>query len=185
MNTLKFLVFFIACICFHPAFAQDRYRTSSGVLQIDASTPFEDIRAQNEQVNAVLNPHTGEIAVLLLNKELAFRNRLMEEHFNENYMESDKFPKSVFTGNLRDFSMDKLGPESEKFNLIGELNIHGVSRRLDTWVGITRKAEGIELSFSFTVKTEDHKIKVPKLLFKKIAQEVNVTGTLPLTPVTK
>lgn len=182
---MKIVIAFFTCILCSTALSQDRFGTATGVLQIDASTPLEDIRAKNDNVSAVLDPNTGEMAVLLLNKELVFRNRLMGEHFNENYMESDKFPKSSFTGKLKGFLVDKLGTQSKKFHLIGELNVHGVTRLLDTWVLVTKNAEEVIISFSFIVKTEDHKIKVPKLLFKKIAKEVSVEGKLALRPVEK
>lgn len=179
----KTIFLFVGLLLCAVSLAQDRYRTSEGKMQFDASTPLEDIHAVNSKVSAILDVESGQIAVLLLNKEFKFKKRLMEEHFNENYMESDRFPKSVFKGTITDFDPNNLNEGvSKEYPIQGDLVVHGVSRPLQTSAQIKRDGEDIILNIGFNVRTADHDIKVPKLLFKKVAQEVSVSGTLKLSP---
>lgn len=165
--------------------AQDRFRTDQGKIQFDASTPLEDIHAVNDHVSAILNSENGEIAVLLLHKDFKFRRRLMQEHFNENYMESHKYPKGVFRGKINGFKADAVSDSPKEYTAAGELTLHGVTRALSTPILLHREEGGITISLNFVVKSEDYGIKVPKILFKKVAREVEVTGALTLRPVTK
>src|SRR6187549_3993369 len=81
--------------------AQDKMITKTGKVTFEASVPaFEEVKAKNETATCVLNPTTGEIASLALMKGFRFKIALMEEHFNENYIESDKYPKATFKGKI-------------------------------------------------------------------------------------
>jgi len=154
--------------------SQESYLTKTAVIRLDASTPLEDIRAVNENVNTILKTN-GEIASLLLMKEFDFKKELMEEHFNENYVESDRFPKAYFIGKIQDFSLDLLTETNKQFQLEGSLSIHGVTNAFETMVQLRTISGNIELETSFIIRPEDYKVKVPRLLFKKIAQEILVT----------
>ncbi|NNC62829.1 MAG: YceI family protein, partial [Eudoraea sp.] len=116
----------------------------------------------------------GEIAVLLLVKEFDFKRKLMQEHFNENYIESDKYPKAYLTGNLVAFDPEDISEEPRTYSLSGELTLHGVTRPIYTELTIGREGSFLVLQTEFAIKTEDHKIKVPRILFKKVAKEVRV-----------
>ncbi|MEY8020987.1 YceI family protein [Muriicola sp. SD30] len=153
--------------------AQTTFRTETGEIQFDASTPMEDIYAVNRKVNFALTAE-GEIAVLLLVKEFDFKRKLMQEHFNENYIESDKYPKAYLTGNLVNFNPEDISEEPITYALNGDLTLHGVTRPIDTELIINREGSFLVLQTEFTIKTEDHKIKVPRILFKKVAKEVRV-----------
>ncbi|MBT8282811.1 MAG: YceI family protein [Muriicola sp.] len=148
-------------------------------IQFDASTPLEDIYAINKKVNLILRDD-GEIAVLLLVKEFDFKRKLMQEHFNENYVESDKYPKAYFTGKIKSFSLDGLTAEPKSFVLSGELTLHGVTRPVETDVSISREEDTLNLRTVFITKTEDHEIKVPKILFMKVGKEVQVSVSAQL-----
>lgn len=165
------LIFFIAWGC--QSMAQTTFRTETGEIQFDASTPLEDIYAINSKVNFALTVE-GEIAVLLLVKEFDFKRKLMQEHFNENYIESDKYPKAYLTGHLDDFNPEDISEEPRTFALSGDLTLHGVTRPVDTELTINREGSFLVLQTEFVIKTEDHKIKVPRILFKKVAKEVRV-----------
>ncbi|WP_297762573.1 YceI family protein [uncultured Muriicola sp.] len=154
--------------------AQESYLTQTAVIRLDASTPLEDIKAVNENVNTILKTN-GEIASLLLMKEFDFEKELMEEHFNENYVESDRFPKAYFIGKIQEFSLDLLTSTNKQFLLQGSLSIHGVTNAFETMVQLRTNRGNIELETSFIIRPEDYKVKVPRLLFKKIAQEILVT----------
>ena len=101
--TLGLILFTVAL------FAQDKVITKNGNINFEASVPaFEEIKAKNENVTCILNTKTGEIASLALIKGFRFKIALMEEHFNENYMESDKYPKATFKGTIINFELSKL-----------------------------------------------------------------------------
>lgn len=168
------------CLCVSICHAQSRYKTTRGEVNINASTPLEDIDALNNTSNAILDPATGNFAVVLLVKEFEFDRKLMQEHFNENYMESDKYPKAVFSGTLQDFNPDFMDNLPANYDLKGKLTIHGTTRPLSTTVELSRKENLLILESEFMVKSEDHGIEVPRLLFKKIAREVQVRVSLEL-----
>ncbi len=168
------------CLWVSSSHAQNRYKTTRGEVSINASTPLEDINALNNTSNAILDPATGNFAVVMLIKEFEFDRKLMQEHFNENYMESDKYPKATFSGVLKGFEMGSAGQVSKKYELEGKLNIHGVTRSLSAIVSISAKGKLLKLKSNFTIKPEDHRIEVPQLVFQKIAREVQVFVDLEL-----
>ena len=180
---MKYIIpLLLLLILTNPALGQERLRTSEGMISFDASSPLEDIVAVNEKVNAIIDIQSGEIAVVLLIKDFKFRKKLMQEHFNENYMESERYPKAIFSGTISGWSLDNLHNEGKDFRLSGELTMHGVTRPLEDSIQLKRKGKDIICSIDFIVRTEDHKIKVPRLLFKKIAQQVNVQAELAMSP---
>lgn len=160
---------------------QNSFLSTTGSIQFDASTPLEDIFAVNKKVNIILKSN-GEFASLLLVKEFNFKRELMEEHFNENYMESDRYPKAHFVGKISDFSLNQLSHIERTFNLSGTLTMHGISRTINTDVNLKKIADSLFLESSFIVRPEDYKIKLPKILFKKIAEEVQVVIMTELLP---
>src|SRR5215813_6889960 len=102
MKQLVFLWFVILCCC--TAFAQDRLLTRNGSISFYSKTPLEDIEANTQTALSVLDKKTGQIEFAVLIKSFTFEKALMQEHFNENYLESDKFPKSTFKGQVDDLS---------------------------------------------------------------------------------
>mgnify|MGYP001817644545 CR=1 FL=1 len=169
-------------LLWNPVLGQERLRTSKGVISFDASSPLEDIVAVNEKVNAIIDLKTGEIAVVLLIKDFKFRKKLMQEHFNENYMESERYPKAIFSGEISSFSLENIDNDGQAFPLSGELTMHGVTRPLEDTIRLKKNGKDVFCSIDFVVRTEDHKIKVPRVLFKKVAKEVNVRAELQLSP---
>ena len=153
---------------------QTKYRTSSGEINFNASTPLEDIDATNKEVNAILELESGKFATVMLIKDFQFRRKLMQEHFNENYMESDQYPKAIFTGIIDNFNSEGSSSEEQKKPISGEITIHGVKRPLNTTASIKMGKQTIEIRSDFIIKPEDHNIEVPSIVFKKIAREVKV-----------
>lgn len=168
-----------------PCNAQSKYRTSSGNVHFNASTPLEDIDAENQDVNAILATADGRFAVVMLVKDFNFPRKLMQEHFNENYMETEIYPKAYFSGVIEDFDLDSVSADEIKKTVKGELTIHGVKRSRSEEIVIRRKGNTIYLESTFIVRPEDHNIEVPKIVFAKIAQEVQVTINLQLSPDSK
>jgi hypothetical protein len=155
---------------------QNKYYTKSGTIDFEASVPsFEEVVAKNDAVTSILNLETGEIASLALIKGFRFKVALMEEHFNENYAESDKFPKATFSGKITDFSFENLTNAPQKFDLIGTLTFHGKSVEINPEMTISLDDDIVNISTVFIVKPEKFDIKIPKLIRKKVAETVKVT----------
>lgn len=167
------ILFFLLCVVF--SFSQDKYLTKNGVIAFEASVPsFEEVKAKNENVTGILNTANGEIAALALMRGFRFKVALMEEHFNENYMESDEYPKAVFKGKLENFDIASLSEATKTFPIKGSLTMHGKTKELDASAEISLKGDVIYLSTSFVSKPEDFGIDIPKIVSSKISEEINV-----------
>jgi polyisoprenoid-binding protein YceI len=157
------------------SYAQTIHMTRSGQVSFFSKTHMENIEAVNNEVTSMLNTGTGEIVFAILVKSFRFEKALMEEHFNENYMESDKMPKSTFQGKITntgaiDFTKDGTYPVSVE----GDITIHGVKQHV-TSSGTAIVAKGkISVNALFTVKPEDFKIEIPSLVAEKIAKTIDV-----------
>ena len=163
------------------AFGQSKYMTKSGSMSFEASQPtFEPIEATHSAVSALLNAETGELAVLALVRGFRFPLALMEEHFNENYIESHKYPKTSFKGSISDFDQISLSDQPQTVELSGELSMHGVTKPISVSATITQSDEQITLTSSFSVRTSDFGIKIPSLVRKQIDENVQVEVSLPL-----
>ena len=163
------------------AFGQSKYMTKSGSMSFEASQPsFEPIEATHSAVSALLNADTGELAVLALVRGFRFPLALMEEHFNENYIESHQYPKTSFKGSILNFDSNALSNQPRTVQLTGELSMHGVTKLISVSATITKSYEQITLTSSFSIKTSDFGIKIPNLVRKQIDENVQVEVSLPL-----
>jgi len=163
------------------AFGQSKYMTKSGSMSFEATQPsFEPIEATHSAVSALLNADTGELAVLALVRGFRFPLALMEEHFNENYIESHQYPKTSFKGSILNFDSNALSNQPRTVQLTGELSMHGVTKPISVSATITQSDEQITLTSSFSVKTSDFGIKIPSLVRKQIDENVQVEVSLPL-----
>lgn len=156
--------------------AQDKYIDKKGQLVFEASEKaFEEVKAINKSTTVILDANTGNIASVALVKEFRFKNALMEEHFNENYVDSDRHPKSKFSGTIKDFTDDELSENKLEFKLEGSLEFHGEKKEISTLVYVTKNNGVILLNGSFMVTPQDFAIKIPKIVRNKIARQVNVS----------
>ncbi|WP_299899450.1 YceI family protein [uncultured Aquimarina sp.] len=170
---MKNIIFVFLFIISGTVFAQGKFITKKGVISFEASVPsFEEVKAKNTTVTAILNTDNGEIAALALVKGFRFKNALMEEHFNENYIESDDFPKATFKGVLVDFDVENLQKE---YIIKGKLSLHGKSKEIQTKGIITKDGNTISISSTFIAKPEDFDIKIPSIVSKKIADDISVS----------
>lgn len=156
-------------------FAQPLYMTRNGQVSFFSRTPVEDIDAVNNEATSILNISTGDVAFAVLIKSFHFQKALMEEHFNENYMDSDKFPKATFSGKISaieaiDFTKDNTYPVEAS----GELTLHGVTRQVTVQGLITVTGKQVSATSTFSVRPEDYGIKIPALVAEKIAREIEV-----------
>ncbi|WP_299225223.1 YceI family protein [uncultured Psychroserpens sp.] len=162
---------------------QSKYLTKIGSLSFEASVPsFEEVAAQNKSVTAILNTENGEFAALALVKAFRFKNALMEEHFNENYAESDLHPKTTFKGLISDFELEKISAlETSSLLMEGQLTFHGVTKNIDQ-IPITMKVvnDSVFLSGNFSVLASDYNIEIPKIVKNKLSNEVLITFNFQL-----
>jgi len=138
-----------------------------------STTPIEDIEAISKTGASALNTQTGDIVVKISNTTFDFKKKMMQEHFNENYMESDKYPVSMFKGKIIGV-VDYTKPGTYQVAAKGNLSIHGVTKNYEVPVKIMVTNNGINATTSFWVRMEDHKIKIPKIVIKNIAEAVEV-----------
>ncbi len=156
-------------------FAQDKYIDKKGQLVFEASEKaFEEVKAINNSTTVILDAETGKIASVALVKEFRFDNALMEEHFNENYVDSDKHPKAKFYGEIIDFNSEGLSETETIFKLIGNLEFHGKNKEINSKILISVVNDVISLKGSFIVTPQDFDIDIPNIVRNKIAKEVNV-----------
>ncbi|MDX1700473.1 MAG: YceI family protein [Melioribacteraceae bacterium] len=160
-----------------------KHMTQNGVISFFSSTPVENIEAINNQVSAVINSQNGELAAVLLVKAFNFEKALMQEHFNEKYVESHKYPKSVFKGRVIDFDKLELNGTMEPVNLKGELTIHGITNSIIAEGTISKENTSLNLNVEFNVKVTDYEIKIPKTVRDNIAEEIMVTVRFKLDEV--
>ncbi|MES2747861.1 MAG: YceI family protein [Bacteroidota bacterium] len=156
-------------------FSQDKILTKNGKITFEASVPaFEEVKAKNEGVTCVVNTKTGEIASLALMKGFRFKVALMEEHFNENYVESDKYPKSTFKGKIDNFDYAKLTTQGGTYTIKGKLELHGKSKDITITATIKKTSDGLTLVSNFTINTDDYGIDIPSVVSKKVNKKVAV-----------
>jgi hypothetical protein len=149
--------------------------TRGGEIKFEASMPsFEEIAATNVTSSCIFDLDTGEFVSLALIKGFKFKIPLMEEHFNENYMESTKFPKATFKGNVLNFNKSKLSATKTAYDLEGELTIHGVTKKIKTKIYLTQTGSKVIATSGFSVKPADYNIDIPKLVRSKIAETVKI-----------
>lgn len=155
--------------------SQEKMVSKSAKVTFEASVPsFEEVKAVNSNVTFVLNPLTGEIASLALMKGFQFKVALMEEHFNENYIESDQYPKAVFKGKIEGFDLQSLSVNPKDFIIKGKLELHGKSRDINTAARISRSLSGVSISCNFSVNASDFNIEIPNLVKSKLSNKINI-----------
>jgi polyisoprenoid-binding protein YceI len=150
--------------------------TRTGEIKFEASMPaFEEIAGTNSTASIILDESTGDFAALALVKAFKFKSPLMEEHFNENYMESSKFPKATFKGKIANFDAKKLSSTKSSYDLEGDLTIHGVTKKIKTKMTLVLNGGKITATSLISVKPQDYNIEIPSLVKDKIAENVKVS----------
>ena len=161
-----------------------KYMTKNGFIGFYSHTPMEDIKAENNQVVGALDITTGEMVFQALIKSFHFDRALMEEHFNENYMESDKIPKSVFKGKITNLAaVDFTKNGKYEVTVEGDLTIHDVTNKISTKGTIEVVTEGINANSKFNIVPEDYKITIPGVVREKINKNLEVTIAMKYSPM--
>jgi polyisoprenoid-binding protein YceI len=157
--------------------AQERYFTKTAYLSFLSETLLENIFGESNESASFLDVKTGEVAFSVSITSFQFKNKLMQEHFNENYMESGKFPKATFSGKLENYSgLDMNSKNPQNFVVKGKMNIHGTDQEVISNVIISVTAPGkINGTSTFKLMPENYGIKIPSAIGMKIAKEVDIT----------
>jgi hypothetical protein len=157
------------------AFSQGKYIAKNAYISFYSSTPMEDILGESNEVVTILNAETGEIAFQALMTTFHFKRALMEEHFNENYMESTKFPKAKFSGKIEGFNKDMLKNAATEVKVTGTLSVHGVDKTVTVPAKLGMENGKLKGTTKFKVTPEDYGITIPSLVRDKIAKQMEVT----------
>jgi polyisoprenoid-binding protein YceI len=170
----RLLIIFCAIAMATNLSAQKLYSTKTGKITFESKAPLEDIEAKNSEVESKLLSSNGQLVFTMLMKGFQFENQLMEDHFNENYVESSKYPKADFKGsitNIKDINFLKDGAYPAKVK--GSLTIHGVTNQVQTDGIVSVKNGKVVASSSFDIRLKDYNIG-GSLIGKKIAENVTI-----------
>ncbi|MBN7814890.1 YceI family protein [Algoriphagus pacificus] len=173
------LVLVLSCFVSFLASGQTLFSTSTGQVSFYSDAPLEDIEAVNKAAAGIINGDNNEIAVQMRITDFEFPNKLMQEHFNENYLESEKYPTAVFKGKIKE-AIDVKAAGTYAATAVGTMTIHGVTKSVNIPGTIVSNGNQLKLDFKFPVKLEDYKVDIPTIVFNKIAEVVEVTGSMTL-----
>lgn len=156
--------------------------TRTGHIDFYSHTPLEDIKADNDQVASVIDLSTGEIVFQVLIKSFKFEKALMEEHFNESYLESDKYPRATFRGKITEPEPSALRKEGKhNVTIEGDLNLHDVTKKITVQGTIVTGQEKLNATSKFNIKPADYNIEIPSVVRGNIAETIEVNVNMNYT----
>lgn len=182
---MRTLVTIVAVFLMFGNIAQaQKFMTKNGNISFFSAMPMENIEAHNKQVNSAIDSKTGDFVVKVLIKSFEFEKALMQEHFNENYMESDKFPNATLSGKIKniadiDFAKDGTYPADVE----GKLTIHGITKDITEKGTITVKGGKVNAVSSFNVTLADYGIEIPNTVVNNISKTIQIKVNLNLEPL--
>jgi polyisoprenoid-binding protein YceI len=183
MKKLPILIFAVLSVLSVNA---QKYITKNGYIEFYGKTPLEEIKATNSQVASILDPATGDMVFQVLLKSFHFERALMEEHFNENYVESEKYPKAELKGKIADLSaVDFKKKGIYNIKVTGDLKIHNVTKNVTEAGTLEITDTGIVAKSKFKIRQEDFNIQIPSVVKDKIAPEMDVTVEMKYEPMSK
>ena len=175
MNKFIFTLL-LAIFLFTNSLYSQKYFTRDGKISFLSEAPMENIKAINSMATSVLDIESGNIEFAVLIKAFQFKKALMQEHFNENYLESSEFPKAIFKGKIDNVSeVDFSKDGSYEATVIGKMTIHGVTNPISTTGTINVTGGEISVQSQFVALVADYDIKIPGVVRDNIAKEVEIT----------
>ena len=168
----------------HYAQAQNVFTTNAGTISFFSEAPLENIDATSKKAHCILNVTTGDIVSLVAIRSFKFEKALMEEHFNEKYLESDKYKDATFKGKIQELLVTDRDT-TYQVTVNGTITIHGVENPANYKAEYRFKAGVPAIEGSFNVALKDHKVDIPKLVIQNIAEVVKVTCKFELVPYQK
>src|SRR5690606_12116063 len=185
----KSVLFALAVLLTAAGFGQGKFFTKGGKINFDAEGELDDleeIKAVSNTAACVYDAASGNMEWVVLMKSFKFKNALMQENFNENYMESQKYPKAVFKGQVVDFQKVKLTKDGEyPATVNGKLTLHGVTKDITAKGKFQVKSGAVTAASDLKIRLADYSIKVPSVVGNKIADEVKVFINATLEPLKK
>ena len=164
--------------------AQDRYFTKTGKIEFFSKASLEDIEAKNKTVTAVLDTKTGAVQFSVQMKGFEFEKKLMQEHFNENYVESNKYPKADFKGAVTNNSSVNYAQDGTyNATVKGKLTLHGVTKDIEAPATIKVAGGKIDASSTFNILLSDYKISIPSVVKDKISNTIKISVNTNLEPL--
>jgi polyisoprenoid-binding protein YceI len=173
-------ILLILCCSVSLSITAQKYTAEKSFISFYSHAAIEDITADNKKASSIINVSTNDIVFSVPIPEFRFAKSLMQEHFNEKYMESDKYPKATFSGKISGFDANKSGAQEAK--AIGKMTIHGVTKDVEIPGTLEKQGDKLQLKSKFIVKLVDYKIEIPQLLWKNIAEQVEVTADFVYRP---
>lgn len=173
---MKYALLALALLATGTSASAQRMMTRTGKVTFFSSTPIEDIEAVNNDAASAIDASSGDMLFQVPIKSFRFQNALMQQHFNEQYMESDKFPRADFKGRITNMSAVNLSKDGTyPVQAAGKLTIHGVTRDVTIPGTLTVKGGKVTAASKFSVRTADYGIKIPAMVKGKVAESIEVT----------
>ncbi|MDZ4838386.1 MAG: YceI family protein [Bacteroidota bacterium] len=157
----------------------DAYKTKTGHVWFESNAEQEDITAHNYQVGSLLSAKDGKVAIKMAMTSFEFEKKTMQDHFNENYLESSKFPEASFAGkitNLKEVNFKKAGTYNA--TATGDLTIHGVTKNVTTNGTITVADAGVNLKAKFVINLKDYNVTIPSTVVKKVSDKISINADI-------
>ncbi len=178
-------VFLIALLaCSVSMLSAQKYFTKAGKISFESKTKMEKIAAENNKATSVFDATTGALEYAVLIKAFAFEKALMQEHFNENYMESTKYPKSTFKGKVVNMSAVNLAKDGTyPADVEGKLTMHGVTKDVKTKATFVVKGGKVSATSNLNVLLADYNISIPSVVKDNIAKDMNIAINTSFEPM--
>ena len=177
---VRIIISFFIYIFFISNLNAQQFVGKNGKISFYSETPLENISAVNNNVRAVYDSKKKELVFQLRIEDFIFPIKLMQEHFNENYLESDIYPISNFQGKILS---EKSKNNSDKTKVEGDLMIHGITNLITVEGDLIEKNNSVYISTDFTIRLKDYDIDVPKIVFYKIAQIIDISVEIKLDKI--
>lgn len=169
----KYILILLTSAAFTVNLYAQKYKSVTSGIHFYSEAPMEDIEAVNQDGQSAINLSTGEIVFSIPIKSFIFEKSLMQEHFNENYLESEKYPKATFRGVISGFDVEKTAWQQAIAQ--GKMTIHGIEKDFSCEGKIKIENSALKIETKFPIQLKDYKIKIPKVVFYNIAKIVEVT----------
>ncbi len=177
------LILYVSFFSAIGAMAQEKFLTRTGHIKFFSEAPLENIEAHNRQVTAIVDASKGSLAFKVIMKSFEFEKAAMQDHFNKQYLHTDKFPEARFEGTLTDPTALNVKKDGVyKVGVEGKLTIHGVTRDVRETGTIEVKGDNVITRAKFSIKLSNYDVKVPSDYVRKISQNIEITVDCTLSP---
>jgi len=185
----KIMIIYLLGMCLtatiSPIHGQGKFLANKGFIRFFSHTAIEDITADNNLVASVIDAESGEVAIIVTMINFQFEKKLMQEHFNENYVESEKYPKATFSGKIVNNSeVDYSAKGDYAVRVEGEMTIHGITRKVfeEGQIVVTETGD-IVTRTKFMLNPEDYNIKIPRVVRNNIAERLEISVDILHQPI--